>query len=133
MEEKEPVSYTLLLIIIVVGVTIGNLLSAIITTKVIEHYAMQASAESVRIINEIGKRGAAQMQEINRQNAAAQERQQQETRSARENSPIARKLAQQCNDWTRAYDEIKSGYAKEEMTKRCSQLQAYINTGTAPR
>lgn len=126
MGDKEPVSYTLLLIVIVIGVTIGNLLSNWVTGQYAAYQMQKAVEQAGRIIKQ-------QTERIQLQSEQAQAAQQAQIRRDRENHPVARKLAQQCNDWTRSFSDTKTAYAQQEMNRRCSQLRAYIDSGVTPR
>jgi type II secretory pathway pseudopilin PulG len=126
MQDKEPVSYTLLLIVIIVGVTIGNLLSNWLTAQYAAYQIQKAAEQAGRVIQQQNER-------MRLQSKQAQAAQQAQIRRDRENNPLARKLAQQCNDWTRSFSDTKTAYAQQEMNRRCGQLRAYIDSGVAPR
>jgi hypothetical protein len=51
------------------------------------------------------------------------------TKAQRVASPTGRDLAQQCEDWRRAYEQGHSQTARAEMDRNCRRYEAYLATG----
>lgn len=81
MQDKEPVSYTLLLIVIIVGVTIGNLISTWVTGQYAAYQLQKAAEQTGRIIKQ-------QTERIRQQSEQAQAEQQGQMRRDQENNPL---------------------------------------------
>lgn len=132
MDRLTPTQYLALFAVILVAVAGGNLIANWVTAKAaqveIEHVAVEASKVFRK---EVSRMNAAQKQAVAKSNAARQAREQQVTRS-RKSSPIGRTLAQQCDDWTRAYQEYQSQTARIEMDKNCQRYRTYVATGVRP-
>lgn len=130
MEDKEPISYLALLFIIVIGVTGGNLLSNWITAQVAAYAMQQAAGEASRLMREQAGRSAAAQQEMARRFEGQQREQLQRARQSRAMDPTGRSLAQQCGDWSRAFEQFKSQSAQMERDKHCLRYESYLETGT---
>ncbi|MDP2238602.1 MAG: hypothetical protein Q8K18_00395 [Burkholderiales bacterium] len=133
MDDREPINYLALLFIIILGVTGGNLISNWITAQVAARAMQQAAGEASRLMREqAGKAGAAQ-QEMARRFEGERSEQHQRERQSRAISPIGRSLAQQCEDWSRAFEQFKSQAPQMEKDKHCRRYESYLETGVQPR
>ena len=119
------IRYLALYVIIVFGVAGGILLAKWITGS-----GAQAPAGSFaeRASHVVGKIGA----ELNTvyQQATAKVTGQEKTRDpvSRGPSETGRDLAQQCEDWRRAYEQGHSPTARVEMEKNCRRYEAFLDT-----
>lgn len=133
MDDKEPINYLVLLFVIILGVAGGNLLSNWVAAKVAAYAMQQAVEETSRFMREqAGKAGAAQ-QEMARTLEGERREQHQRERQSRAISPIGRSLAQQCEDWSRAFEQFKSQAPQMEKDKHCRRYESYLETGVQPR
>ena len=63
-------------------------------------------------------------------NQEAQRQAHQRARAERANSPTGTKLAQQCYDWHRAYEQLKSETALQQKNRHCSSYEHFLETGS---
>ena len=135
MRDQDPpvISYLAIFFVVLLAVTLGNLLSTWIAARAAAYVAEQAMAEAARVFTETQKRVKAQTDAMMQRNAEAQRQAHLQTRAQRANSPTGTKLARQCHDWHRAYDQLRSDTALHEKNKHCSAYESFLETGAVPR
>ena len=127
--DPAPISYLVLFFVITLAVTCGNLLSNWITARVAAHAMEKASAELARTFAEQAKQATANTNAAIQRNHEAQRQAHQRARQERANSPTGTKLARQCSDWHRAYEDLKSETALHQKNWHCNAYEHYLETG----
>jgi sensor c-di-GMP phosphodiesterase-like protein len=131
--ERGVTKYLTLLIIIVIGVTAGNLLANWIAMKVVEHQVEQAL---VGISNEVTtqmNKAQRETSELRAKARAESEAQESRRRQQRLADKTGTALARACEEWKRAHEEFKSYTSETESAKHCGRLERYLTTGVVPR
>ena len=125
-------NYIALLIVIIVGVTAGNLISTWLTTKTVESESNHASAESPK---EIATKAKEKKQESNNQVEpiiAEDDSTQEQLMKQRRYDPNGSRLAKNCNEWRQANKDMNTQTSKLGMTKHCDIYDEYVRTGVLP-
>lgn len=125
--------YLKLFVVILLGVTGGNLLSNWITVRVAEYRLEQTlAATQAKLKHESrqAQQAAAEAQARGQRDAEAR---QAAAQQARRNDRIGLKLAQACAEWTKANQELQSYTTRTEQDKACSRLNDYVQGGILPR
>ena len=127
------INYLALLMVIIVGVMIGNLISNWITSKVAAIGVEKAVAElSESAAKETARaRDAAITQAQKAANALAPL--QDEAREQRRKDKEGLRLAQSCEEWKRANAQLKTDTTKTEMRKHCDIYDRYVQHGVLPQ
>jgi len=114
--------YFLLLLVITVGVSAGNLASNWITARAVEWQARQ-------ILSEFNER----MRQQSERSQDAREQREMALRRQRAESAVGTRLARMCSDW-RQTDQLNSTYTtRTEKERHCSIYEDYLRTGSSPR
>ncbi len=126
-------AYVKLFVVVLLAVTGGNLLSNWITARAVEYQLEVAASEATARL----KQEAARLQQAT---AAAQAQSQKEAaafaarvQQARREDKLGVKLGQACAEWTKANQELQSYTTRTEQEKACARLNAYVQSGVAPR
>lgn len=131
MSDREP-NYFPLLLVIIVGVTVGNLLSTLITAKVIEYQAQVVIAEANRAFQEQNQKAKSEAASAAQRKAALTAQQQEAMRKQRALDPHGIRLHQACEEWQKADASLRSETTRHESAKHCSRYESYIQTGVLP-
>lgn len=131
MSDREP-NYFPLLIVIILGVTIGNLLSTLITAKVIEHQAQVAIAEATRAIQAQNSQAKAEATAAAQRKALLNAQQQEAMQKQRALDPHGVRLHQACQEWKNTDASLHSETTRHETTTHCSRYETYVQTGVLP-
>jgi len=132
MNDPTP-NYIAWAITIAIAVVIGNLASNWITAQYAEFTAEQALQAITRATQQQADSMRNQANAIEQRNAEVQRFQLEKAQQQRAGDVTGSKLARLCEEWTRTYEQIKSGFALQERNKFCTQRDAYVNNGTQPR
>lgn len=125
-------SYLAWLAVIIVGVTVGNLLSTYITARIAAHQAEAAMAGLQRSMQTQAGQARAAAAEAARREAARQASQQAALRDQRTDDPTGRRLWQSCADWRRADADLGSATTRAEVARHCGRFESYVSTGVPP-
>jgi hypothetical protein len=129
MPRPTLIQYLALFVTIVFGVAGGILLANWITANV----ALVAAGKFVEEASHVARKISADMnaayQQATSKAKAQQETRDQRLRASRTVSETGRHLAQQCEDWRRAYEQGQTQTARAEMDKNCRRYEAYLATG----
>ena len=129
---KSPVNYGAILVVIVIGVTTGNLLSSWITAEIVEYRLKEAGRTAARAIaqqtSESRASAAARAAEI----AKSIELQERHLVEQRRGSKIGIGLQQICNEWTKANTELNTYTTKQESERLCARYDNFVKTGILP-
>ena len=128
MKDTE-IDYLWLFVVIVFGVTCGNLLSNWITASYAAYQVEQAAHQFSRTLEQQTAKSAAEREEVQARQAAQQRQQQQQMRALRETSKVALDLRRQCDDWRRADTENATATTHAQAQKFCRQYDQYLDTG----
>ena len=126
-------SYVKLFVVVLLAVTGGNLLSNWVTARVVEYQLEAAASQASAHLKQEATRAqqaAATAQARSLQEATAQAAQVQQARRA---DRVGTKLGQTCAEWTKANLELQSYTTRTEQEKACARLNAYVQSGIAPR
>lgn len=122
-------SYLGLLIVIIVGVAVGNLLSNWITATVAERRMEMAAREAVKAMQSFtAQTSQAQIEAVQRAEAARSENQERLVQ-VRATDAIGVKLNRQCEDWKQMAAQMKSPTANMEAARACTRYRQYLDTG----
>jgi len=125
-------SYLAWLAVIIVGVTVGNLLSTYITARITAYQAEAAMAELQRSMQTQAGQARAAAAEAARRDAERQAAQQAALRDQRTDDPTGRRLWQSCADWRRADADLHSATTQAEVDRHCGRFESYVSTGVPP-
>lgn len=127
--EDEGINYLLLLIVIIVGVMIGNLLSALVTATYVNYQAKQVVAEVSQALQ--NQAHAAQMAEHQSQQLIVENQlaRQEMVRAQRANDTNGVALGRACTEWRNADANLSSYTTRTEAAKHCTRYDHYIQTG----
>ena len=128
--DPAPISYLAIFFVVLLAVTCGNLLSTWIAARGAAYMVEKASAEFARTFAETQKQITANTNAALQRNQEAQRQAHQRARAERANSPTGTKLAQQCYDWHRAYEQLKSETALQQKNRHCSSYEHFLETGS---
>jgi hypothetical protein len=124
-----PGHYALLFVIVVSGVTIGNLLSNYITYAISMHYFQHSVSELERqtesAVNAV-RETTQQAAEAARRAAAEREEAQQRSRA---NDPTGRRLERACADWRESHQVNQTRATAEGVEIHCNRYERYLRTG----
>ncbi len=126
-------SYLPLFVVVVIGVTIGNLLSNWIAAEIVEYKLQASAARAAETIRASGAEAKREAELRLRQSQAAEEAAKSQLREARRADKVGSQLSRTCADWTRANAEMNSYTTRTEKEKACSSLAQYIESGRIPR
>jgi len=130
MRPREPdTNYPLLLITIIIGVTLGNLLSNFISAKVIEYQSRQAAIELNQTLQVEAQKMQAAAVQASQQNEVRMAENLEALRQQRAKDAIGIKLSQNCAEWRRADANLNSYTTHAEFTKSCNRYEQYLQTG----
>lgn len=122
-------SYLGLLIVIIVGVAVGNLLSNWITATIAERRMDMAAREAVKVMRSVtAQTSQAQIDAAQRAEAARSENQERLVQ-VRSTDAIGIKLNRQCEDWKQMAAQMKSPTADVEAARACTRYRQYLDTG----
>jgi hypothetical protein len=131
--EPAPINYGTLFAIMLMAVVIGNLLSTWIVAQYAQYVAVKAMQQLTKDTAQLLKKSAAQtqaaMERMTNEQRLREQQQQEKHRQDRAASPTGRKLGQQCEDWTKAFEQFRSDAALQEQRRHCGRYQGYIQTG----
>ncbi len=135
-KQSGQTDYLLLLIVIIVGVTVGNLLSNWITARVALYQTEQALIEfneqlSTQISTDTTRRQTQRLAS-NRASTEKTRKQELQIRQQRANTRIGQFLAKSCEEWKATDQRYASRTSQLEMEKACQQYDDYLNTGMVP-
>ena len=127
-------NYIALLIVIILGVTAGNLISAWLTNEDVETESNQASAEKSKSVVVKGKNVDAEQDSNDpvKPTIAANLEDQDQLMKQRKYDPDGSRLAKICNDWRKADEEMDTQTTKIESAKHCEIYEKYVRTGELP-
>jgi len=125
MHRPTFVQYLGLFVIILFGVAGGILLASWITATVAEAPAGSVAERASHVAGEIGSEIHAVFQ-----HATTKRNGQPETPDSASpaSSETGRNLAQQCEDWRRAYEQGHSPTARAEMERICGRYEAFLES-----
>ncbi len=130
MEPK--INYFALLILIILGVAIGNLTSNWVTAKYLEAEVKKTSVEISKALSKKPKNTQQTIKKlvepIKFKNVANQE----QVSNQRKLDDNGIRLAKTCNEWKVAHKDMNTQTSERGMIKHCEQYQEYVNTGTLP-
>lgn len=122
-------NYAVWLLVIVLGVTSGNLLSTWLIATVVEHRVQLAAREAAKAMQASTERAARVRREAlaraESERLAALDR----LRQARGSDPFGVKLARECEDWKRMAQQLPSATAESESERSCLRYGRYVETG----
>lgn len=128
MSDREPNHFPLL-IVIIVGVAIGNLLSTLITAKWIEYQAQVAIAEATTVIQAQKSQAKTEATASTQRKALLNAQQQEAMRKQRASDPHGIRLHQACEEWKTTDASLHSETTQAETAIHCAQYESYIQTG----
>lgn len=120
-------------LLIISGVTLGNLLSNFITAKFLEAQAAQVASDvNAAVQQKAAEAGHAQdaQRAADAQAQQAQMAQQlEQQRDERRSDANGQQLSRACAEWTRANTSMHTYTTKSEMNRHCARLERYVDTG----
>jgi hypothetical protein len=115
------VNHFALLVVIVLGVTGGNLLSNYVT--------LQAAAYAAKLaMEELHHRNNAALQQSAERSAIRKL----QLRSTRRDDPYGKHLARACADWRAADADLHTRTTGIEVARNCTRFDNYVETGQLP-
>ena len=130
MEPK--INSVALLILIILGVAVGNLASSWINARYIEAKVEKTPAEVSKAFSknlENTQQDIKKLAEPLKNNNIENQGQFSEQRKL-DNNGI--RLAKTCSEWKAAHKDMNTQSSERGMNKHCEQYQIYINTGALP-
>tara|TARA_R110000787_G_scaffold162309_7_gene275669 strand:- start:3931 stop:4365 length:435 start_codon:yes stop_codon:yes gene_type:complete len=119
----------LLLFLIVVGVTSGNLLSNWITAQYVAYQTELAAQEFSRKASAARERAESENRERQAAARAADYQRQQQSRQLRASSQLGKRLIRECEEWWNAANANSSKAARAEANRRCRKKDQYLDRG----
>lgn len=133
---EDRINYVTLLVVIILGVTIGNLTSNFITATYAEFQLAKAAKQLNQELQSINEQQtqkriqqSARNQRLREERKAKQQQKDNDIKRKRMSNQLGQRLKRACEDWTNAATEFKGGTAEREMKKHCDTYYTYINTG----
>ena len=121
------INYLILLLIIVIGVTAGNLLSNWLAAQIAQYRAEQSPGGS----GKPGRTaGSAQDASGTRVPMPSDLLRAQQDQRRRDRDGV--RLGQACDEWRQAHTQLRSETARDEMRKHCSLYERYVQDGVLP-
>ena len=117
------INYLILLLVIVIGVTAGNLLSDWLAVQIAQ-YRAESPAGSGK------SRGSAQDPSGTRIPMPSDVLRAQQEQRRRDRDGV--RLGQTCEEWRQAHAQLKSETARDEMRKHCGLYERYVQDGVLP-
>lgn len=114
----QKIHYTILFIVITLGVASGNLLSNYASAQYLNYQMLQASQKLQRQ-NHIEQEKLRQVQRI----------EQEATEEQRRKTTKGRRLLRACEDWKSNHNKLNSAVSRSEMLKACDAYVRYITKG----
>ena len=131
-EPKRHPNYLAILAVIIVGVTIGNLLSNWITSEILASRAEKYAQQAAKVIASQNEKSRQVADEQNRRAAAAASARAQAEIEQRRSSKDGSRLLQICNEWRKADLEMATYTTKSESAKHCARYDRYLQFGELP-
>ncbi len=131
-QQKGQVDYLLLLLVIVVGVTAGNLLSNWITARIAAYQLEQSVTELTEQLANQQVANIQRQQQQNEQSRQQQEQRRQQIRNQRANSRTGLFLAKNCDEWKTTNQRYDNFTSQQEMRKACNRYEQFLETGITP-
>lgn len=127
---KPLIHYPLILLLIIVGVTIGNLLSGWIGAEIAEYRLKKAlGASNQALALQLDK--VKKAEQISAQHAAIEaDNQKRAEENMRRESVEGQRLYQQCEEWRRTDAQIHSYTTTAEVNKQCGRFDRFVATGS---
>jgi hypothetical protein len=125
----ESPNYVAWLLVIVFGVTCGNLLSTWITAAIVEYRVQLVAREALKAMQATMKNAARVQREASARAESARLAELDRLRQVRASDPHGMKLARECEDWKRMHQQFSSPTAASESDRSCRRYSHYLETG----
>lgn len=131
-QQKGHVDYWLLLLVIVIGITAGNLLSNWITARIAVYQLEQSLTEFNQQLETGQAANRQRQQQRSEQSRQQQEQQRLQTRNQRANSRTGLFLSKSCEEWKATNQRYDNFTSQQEMRKACDRYEKFLKTGISP-
>ena len=131
-EPKKSPNYLAILAIIIIGVTIGNLLSSWIISEILAAQAKKYAQQAERAITSQNEKSRQIIESQNRKAVAAALVQVQAEIEQRRSSKDGIRMLQTCHEWRKADSEMGTYTTKLESAKHCARYDRYLQLGELP-
>jgi hypothetical protein len=124
----ESQNYVAWLLVIVLGVTCGNLLSTWITAAIVEYRVQVVAREALKAMQATMENAARVQREASVRAESARLAEWDRLRHVRASDAHGMKLARECEDWKRMNQQFSSPTAASESDRSCRRYSHYLET-----
>ena len=122
-------NYAAWFLVIVLGVTCGNLLSTWLVATIVEYRIQLVAREAFKAMQATTEDAARVQREAFARAESASLAELARLRQVRASDPFGIKLARECEDWKRMNQQLPSFTAAAESEKSCLRYSNYLETG----
>lgn len=127
---ESRINYLALLIVIILGVSGGDLISNWITAKYINAEVGKTTAEISKELSTIPKKALQTTKKQTKPTVIEDTTSQEQLIEKRKLDDNGIRLAKNCSEWTVAHKDMQTQTSERGMNKHCDLYQKYINSGS---
>jgi hypothetical protein len=129
---ESRINYITLLIVIIIGVTAGNLLSQWIANKFLDSESKVEIAEISNSVPQKTNKPINDTAQSEKPLETIDTASQAELMAVRKQDENGIRLAKKCQEWKVAHKDMQTQTSERGMIKHCEAYEEYINTGSLP-